>query len=452
MTPKSKQTRTESDLLGEIEVPTEALHGAWTQRAVLNFPTGNQRTIGSLPTLIEGLMAIKQAAARVNARNGFLPQEKANAIVDAAKSVLSEPHFDQFPVHALHGGGGTSANMNANEVVANLAEERLGGTRGHYRIIHPNDHVSLHQSTNDVYLTACHIAVLLHWPALETALDRLYETFDKRADELRDQRRIGRTCLQDAVDITFGDLLGGYASFVKRACVRVREAVDQLHSVNLGGTIVGRPEDVPEPYFHQIVAELAEVTGDVKFRRAENLFDAAQNPDDIAAVASQLDGLARGLIKIGQDFRWMGSGPEAGLQEVELPPMQPGSTCMPGKVNPVIPEFLIQAGFQVIGCNAASQAALEHGELDINIWESTFVFNILEAMEMLTTAVTQFEERCIRGFVVNEERNSRNADSIIALLRRLTLRYGYSKISDVCRESYQDPDRLRELLRKRGYV
>ena len=148
----------------------------------------------------------------------------------------------------------------------------------------------------------------------------------------------------------------------------------------------------------------------------------------------------------------MGSGPEAGLQEVELPPMQPGSTCMPGKVNPVIPEFLIQAGFQVIGCNAASQAALEHGELDINIWESTFVFNILEAMEMLTTAVMQFEERCIRGFVVNEERNSRNADSIIALLRRLTLRYGYSKISDVCRESYQDPDRLRELLRKRGYV
>ncbi|HEX7010599.1 MAG TPA: lyase family protein, partial [Phycisphaeraceae bacterium] len=382
-------TRVETDLLGAVEVPAGALYGAQTQRALENFPLGMGKTIGSFPTLIEGLMLIKQAAARVNGANGFISAEQADAIIQAAREVRErkEAFFDQFPIHYLHGGGGTSANMNANEVLANLAEEILGGRRGQYRLVHPNDHVNRHQSTNDVYPTACHIAIILKWPSLRSALTRLNETLNEKAVAFQEHVRIARTCLQDAVAITFKDLLGGYGCFLERACRHLGRAVAELYAVNLGGTIVGRHCDVPAAYLEQIAPALAEAAGDPSYRRAENLFDAAQNPDPIVQVSAQLDILARGLIKIAKDFRLMASGPEAGLGEIRIPAVQPGSSIMPGKVNPVIPEFLIQAGFQAMGAHHACQAALDHGELDLNVWESTLVFNVLEAMDLLAAAI-----------------------------------------------------------------
>jgi aspartate ammonia-lyase len=440
--------RTEADLLGTVEVPDSALYGAHTERAVANFPACGHRTLGDYPALVEALMAVKQAVAVVNREAGFLPAEKADAIIAAARRVVHEAMFDQFPIHCLHGGGGTSANMNANEVLANLAEESLGGARGQYQRVHPNDHVNLHQSTNDVYPTACHIAVISAWPCLRATLTQLAETLDARASDLQTVARLARTCLQDAVDTSFRDLLSGYAAFVRRGRNRVDAAVDDLHAVGLGGTIVGRACDAPEAYRERIVPKLVEVTGDPKYRAAENLFDAAQNADPMVATSAQMDLLARGLIKIANDFRLMGSGPEAGFCEIRLPAVQAGSSIMPGKVNPVIPEFLMQVCFQVMGAHAACQATLDHAELDLNVWESTQVVNLLDAMDLLAAGVGAFDEKCVRGFEAMPEVNARNANSIVPLLTRLMHEHGYSKVSELCKSAAGDPARLRKLLEK----
>jgi aspartate ammonia-lyase len=254
--------RIETDLLGEIEVPENALYGAQTRRAMLNFPLAGEKKIGDYAQMIEALAIIKKAAANTNLRNENIGKEKAAAIARAGDAVLLGEHADQFPIHCLHGGGGTSANMNANEVIANLAEELLGGRRGTYRLVHPNDDVNLHQSTNDVYPTACHIAVIRRWPALESALRKLSASLLGKGREWAGITRLARTCLQDAVEITFLDLFGAYAAFVERSATRLSQAVDRLYSVNLGGTIVGRSEDVPTEYFTTIIKELGEAAND----------------------------------------------------------------------------------------------------------------------------------------------------------------------------------------------
>ncbi|MFX1254202.1 MAG: lyase family protein [Promethearchaeota archaeon] len=442
------ENRIESDLLGKIEVPTRALYGAQTRRAQLNFPVDNEKTIGDYPNLIEGLMLCKKAAAQVNYENGYIRKEQGQAIIKAAQIVLDKKMYNQFPIHYLHGGGGTSGNMNANEVLANIAEEILGGTRGQYKLVHPNEHVNLHQSTNDAYPTACHIAIILKWSKLKRTLKNLIATFNKRADELKNQKRIARTCLQDAVDITFKNFLEGYVGFLKRASERIESAVNSLYTVNLGGTIVGRKSDVPEIYLQQIGSALVEVTKDPKYQITQNFFDAAQNPDEMANVSSQLAILAQGLIKIAQDFRLMASGPETGLNEINLPAVQPGSSIMPSKINPVIPEFLTQICFLVIGLDTACQTALSHGEFDLNVWESLLVFNILDSMELLRKGLSTFDEKCVQDFKVNVEKNTKNANSIVPLLTRLTYKYGYSKINEICKQALGDNEKLKKLLRE----
>lgn len=439
-------TRMESDLLGAVAVPTDALYGAQTQRAIENFPLGAAPTLGGYPAMVEALALIKQAAASANLTAGLLDESKAAAIIQAARHVLDRRPFDQFPIHRLHGGGGTSANMNANEVLANLAEESLGGARGEYRLIHPNDHVNLNQSTNDVYPTACHIAVIRDMPALDQALGSLADAFSAKVTEFGAHPRLARTCLQDAVAIRFSDLFGGYAGLLQRSRNRIADAVDSLHSVNLGGTIVGRESDVPPAYFQAIIPALREATGDAQYRRAPDLFDAAQNPDDLVAVSAALDLLARGLIKICKDLRLMSSGPEAGLGEITLPAVQPGSSIMPGKINPVIPEFAIQLCFQTLGNHAACVACLDHGELDLNVWESCVVFNILDSLALLANAASTLAGRCIGGLGIDVERNARNAQTIIPLLTELMTRHGYSAVSDVCKQAGGDIARLRALL------
>jgi aspartate ammonia-lyase len=438
--------RIERDLLGDLQVPSEAPYGIQTWRAVKNFPTRGQRTIGDFPWLVEGLLRVKQAAALVNGNSGLLNLEVAQAIQRVAGRVLVRPRHEHFPVHHLHGGGGTSANMNANEVLANLAEEALGGRRGEYRRVHPNDHVNLNQSTNDVYPTACHIAVILAWPSCERALKRLATGLQRKAQKLRKQKRLARTCLQDAVAISYGDCLGGYASFVRRGLQRVAQSVDALHAVNLGGSIVGRESDVPATYFRKIIPALRRVTRDRRYVRAGNLFDSAQNLDDLARVSGDLDLLARGLTKIAQDFRLLGSGPEGGLGELRLPAVQPGSSIMPGKVNPVIPEHVIQLCFRVMGLNASCQVTLDHGELDLNVWESVAVFAVLESMELLAAAADGFEARCVRRLDVDAERSARHAETIIPWLTDLAARHGYSRVTDVCKRAKGNMAELRVLL------
>ena len=444
--------RVEHDFLGAVQVPRDALYGAQTQRALDNFPLSGERSIGHYPVLIGALLRIKWAAAEANRTAGFLDAEVAGAIVQGAGKLIDEGPGRHFPIHRFHGGGGTSANMNANEVLANRAEELLGGRRGQYRRVHPNDHVNLHQSTNDVYPTACRMAVIASRPSLSKALDRLGQVLRNRASRFRDEPRVARTCLQDAVAVTFGDLFGGYEAALARAANRIARDVDALHAVNLGGTILGRPQDAPEGYRKQILPRLREVSGDPAYRLAPNLFDAAQNPDGMVAVSSGLDLLARTLIKIAKDLRLLGSGPEAGLGEIRLPAVQPGSSIMPGKVNPVIPEFAIQCCFQVIGNHAACAGALDHGELDLNIWESVLLFNVLDSMGLLANAADTLAERCLKDVTVAPERNRRNADSIIPLLTELVKSRGYSEVSRICRESGGDVQQIRELLKKEGWI
>jgi aspartate ammonia-lyase len=408
-----------------------------------------EKTIGEYPDLVDSLLGVKIAAAAANCKAGFLEKKKAEAIERAAQGLIKHRPAGQFPVHRLHGGGGTSANMNANEVVANAAEERLGGKRGEYRIIHPLDHVHLHQSTNDVYPTACHMAVIRRWSALEPLWLDLERAFREKGAPWRNQKRIGRTCLQDAVDMTFQDLFGGYAGLIKRCRERVRRAVNELYAVNLGGTIIGKKSGVPRTYFERVMPELRRAAQDEKYTRSRNLFDAAQNADDLVAVSSSLSLLARGLIKIAKDFRLLSSGPEAGLGEIRLPAVQPGSTGMPGKVNPVIPEFVIQLCCQAIGRNAACEMALDHGELDLNIWESLIVFNILDALEDLATAASTFEHKCLKNLTLDPDKNNRNAETIIPQLTRLKEKYGYSKIDEVCREAHGDFGKIRKLLKEK---
>jgi aspartate ammonia-lyase len=441
--------RIETDLLGQVRVPVNAIYGAQTQRAVENFPVFGQKTIGDYPWLIVALMRIKQAAAECNRRIGALDDERAEAIRKAAETVMAEKMFDAFPVHFLHGGGGTSANMNANEVLANLAEELLGGRRGEYRRIHPNDHVNLNQSTNDVYPTACHMAVVAEWPSLESSLKMLESVLEQKIREFGDCRRLARTCLQDAVETTFADFFGGYVGAVVRCRERIASSVDSVRSVNLGGTIVGRRQDAPSAYRRGIVGLVNRIAPEYRLRPCRCHFDSAQNPDDLANVSAQLDLLARTLIKIGSDLRFLGSGPEAGVHELILPSVQPGSSIMPGKINPVIPEFLAQIGFRVCGNHRTCTMALDHGELDLNVWESAMVFPILDSMELLETALRSLTEKCLDGIVPDMETNARHCQSIIPQLVRLAGIHGYSTISKLCKDAGGEPGNIRVAMCRR---
>jgi aspartate ammonia-lyase len=444
--------RTEKDSLGTITLPHHALYGANTQRALQSFPPQGQKTLGDYSELVDALLRIKWAAADLNRRIELLDEVKAEAIIESARTLLEKRLYDQFPLCRFHGGGGSAMHINANEVLANSAEERLGGRRGEYRLVHPNDHVNLNQSTNDVFPTACHMAIISASHGLNEALVNLAEALSRKAGSLRKQPRLARTCLQDAVEVTFGDLFDSYAAFIRRSGQRIRSVVEALYSINLGGTIVGRTQDAPEAYRREIIPTLVRVTGDTAYRPADNLFDVAQNPDDMVAVSAALELAARGIIKIAGDLRLLGSGPEAGLGEIRLPPVEAGSSIMPGKINPVVPESAIQCCLQVMGQHCACAGGLDHGELDLNIWEPIMVFNILDSIELLSRAANVLEKRCIEGLSVIPERNVKNVNTIIPQLTRLMHEHGYSTISDICRSARGDMLRLRALLKSRGFI
>jgi len=443
--------RTETDLLGEAQVPARALYGVHTERARLNFGVSG-RTIGDYPDLIRALAVVKKAAAAANEKAGLLEARVAGAIREAADRVAAGEHAGEFPIDPLHGGGGTSANMNMNEVLANLAEEALGGRRGEYRLVHPNNHVNLHQSTNDVYPTAVHLAVLYAWPRARAALERMEDTLDAKTREFEAVVKLARTCLQDAVPISLGAVFSGYRDVVQRRTLALGHAVDDLHWVSLGGTIVGTGQGAHPEYLARIEAELREAAGLPSLTIAKNLVDAFQNPDDLAAVAAQLDLLARVLVKIGGDLRLMASGPEAGLGELSLPEVQAGSSIMPGKVNPVMPELLMQVCFQVMGHAAAARVCLDHGELDLPVWESVLLFNILDSFTLLESACPLFIEKCLAGIRADAARCDAAVRTIIPLLTELMEKHGYQAIAAACAEAKKEGREVREVLREKGYI
>ena len=439
--------RIETDLIGPVKVPVDALYGGQTQRAIDLYPLKGEKSLADYPQLLRAMLQVKQAATLANLENGELAADIAGAMLAAIDKLLSELPRDQFPVHAFHGGGGVSTNMNVNEVIANLANrDHFAQPPGSYAPVHPNDHANLNNSTSDAQSSACHMAVISQWQGMQGALDLLAATFDDQAESWQNVQKISRTCLQDAVEIGYGDFYSGYASLVKRNRDRLASDVDALYAVNLGGNIIGRKGDCSEAFLDNSMQHLNAVLGSDKYRRSDNLFDASQNHDELIRVASGLDQLARGLIRIAKDIRLMASGPQTGLSELILPAVQPGSSAMPGKVNPTIPEYLIHCAMQASGRCHTALMTHDHGELDYSPWQALVVNNILDAMSVLQGGIEVFVRHCLAGIEPNIERNHANVNTLIPTIIRLKQQKGYSFASKVFKESGGDLEVIRSFI------
>ena len=395
-------TRIEKDLLGERAVPGDALYGIHTIRAIENMGFSG-RILANYPDYIRALAIVKKAASRANRDAHVIDVRRLDAIEHACDALIRGEHLSHFPVDMLAGGGSIAVNMNLNEVIANLASEHLGGARGTYQPVHPKTHVNASQSTADVCHTAVRMTILSRWSGLRRVLSQCVATFRKKAAELRPVITISRTCLQDASPVSLGELFGGHSEVIARRTEELAQSVKALTRINLGGTAIGSGSGASASYRRAIMKRLNEVAGQ-KFTLRPNLYDAAQNIDDLAAVSAQLAMLAEVLIKIAQDLRLLASGPNGGFGEIILPAVQEGSSIFPGKINPVIPETMIQCCFQVLGCERAARLALERGELNLNVFEGVAAVNVFDAIEMMGRSIALFSDRCVSGITANKKR------------------------------------------------
>jgi aspartate ammonia-lyase len=419
--------RIEEDLFGKVELPEDALYGIQTCRSVENMSFSG-RKLRDYPEYVAALAEVKKAAAITNQRTGLLTRTIAQAIEQACDEVAQGCHDEQFIVDPYHGGGCIGSNMNMNEVVANLANELLGGEPGGYAPVHPNDHVNASQSTSDACHTALRIAILRTEAALEPELERLADALADKSRAFADVRTITRTCLQDGMQDTLGSLFAGYEQGLRRRLRELNRVTRALEAVNLGGTVIGSGVGASDAYRERIIGALQETTG-LPLRHRDNLYDASMNMDDIAAVSSELQLLSGMLIKLAKDLRLLSSGPEAGFAELKLPAVQAGSSFFPGKVNPVVPETLIQCCFQVIGLDRSVQASLEHGELNLNVWEGLAGFNVLDSLRMLRRAAALFTDKCVSGIEANMERCEELSRCFIPVAVALKEKYGYAQVS-----------------------
>jgi fumarate hydratase class II len=395
----SESFRVEKDSLGESRVPAEALYGAQTQRAVENFPISG---LHPWRAFIWSMATIKRAAAEVNHDLGLLDDDRAEAIVKAAQEVIDGKWNDQFVVDPFQAGAGTSHNMNVNEVIANRATLVLGGRLGEYHV-HPNDHVNMAQSTNDTIPTAIRLGCLWRLGELLSALDDLTHALDTKADEFDDIVKSGRTHLQDAVPVRMGQEFGAYAVAVRRDAERIRRAAEELRRLGIGGTAVGSGLNAHPQYHSHMVRKLSQLTG-LELHESDNLFESMQSMSDAAGFSGSLRTLALTLIRIANDFRLLSSGPSTGLSEIRLPAVQPGSSIMPGKVNPVMAEMLNQSMFHVIGCDTTVALAVQAGQLELNVMMPIIAHNLFEMMQVTIGAVTAFTERAVKGVTANREK------------------------------------------------
>ncbi|MDR7319404.1 lyase family protein [Brevibacillus nitrificans] len=424
--------RKEQDSFGTLEIPQDALYGIQTVRALQNLSFSG-KSLRQYPAYIASLAMVKKAAARANERAEVIETSVRQAIEQACDELIAGKHLEHFPVDILHGGGGIGTNMNVNEVISNLANEQAGMPRGTYAPVHPVDHVNASQSTSDACHTAIRMAIVQEYAGLDDLLARMQETWEKLVQRLMPITTIARTCLQDGMCVQLGETFSGYAAVWKRRHRSLKQAVQELLAVNLGGTVIGSGIGAPSAYREAVLAELCHLSG-MRLQHRENLFDAAQNLDDLAQVSAQLSLLSTCLLKIAKDLRLLSSGPEAGFAEISLPAVQAGSSFFPGKINPVVPESLIQSCFQVLGCDRVVQATLEHGELDLNVFEGAAGANILDALYMLKNALVLFHEKCLAGIEANEERCEELANTFIPLVVDLKEKHGYSFVSKLIKE------------------
>ncbi|MFI1185362.1 class II fumarate hydratase [Streptomyces californicus] len=435
--------RIEHDSMGEVRVPAGAKWRAQTQRAVENFPVSGQRLERSH---IEALARIKGAAARVNAELKVLDPDIATAIQEAAEEVASGRWDDHFPVDVFQTGSGTSSNMNANEVIATLATERLG------RPVHPNDHVNASQSSNDVFPSSIHIAATAAVTAdLIPALDHLADSLGRKSAEFAEVVKSGRTHLMDATPVTLGQEFGGYAAQVRHGVERLRASLPRLAELPLGGTAVGTGINTPPGFSAAVIARVAEVTG-LPLTEARDHFEAQGARDGLVETSGQLRTIAVSLTKICNDLRWMASGPRTGLAEIALPDLQPGSSIMPGKVNPVIPEAVLMVAAQVTGNDATVAAAGAAGNFELNVMLPVMAKNLLESVRLLANASRLLADRTVDGITADAERARAYAESSPSVVTPLNKYIGYEEAAKVAKTSLKDGTTIRETVLAMGYV
>jgi aspartate ammonia-lyase len=437
--------RVERDPLGDVRVPADAYYGAQTRRAVENFPISG---LTAPPELVVATVQIKKAAAEANAALGRLPADIADAIVRAADEVLDGRLRDQFVVDVYQAGAGTSHNMNANEVLANRAAELLGEVRGTYTRVHPNDHVNMAQSTNDVFPTATRLAILaMVGPLVDTAT-LLAEGLERKSRSFASVLKTGRTHLQDAVPITLGQEFGGYAANIGHAAGDVTLASMQLLELNLGATAVGTGLNAGDDYVARAVANLEDYTH-TPVRAAANRFRVTQSMGDVLAFSAALRRLAVEVNKLASDLRLLSSGPRAGIAEVRLPAVQPGSSIMPGKVNPSVPEMVNQVCFQVYGCDAAILAAADAGQLELNVMMPVIAWNAIHAARIMTNAMRVLHDRCVEDLQADQARCRELLDRSTALATALSPYIGYAATADIAKASVTTGRSIRDLVRER---
>ncbi len=435
-------TRIEKDSLGEIEVPRGAYYGAQTERARRNFPVSGL----TFPRrFIAAMGMIKSEAARVNGEMGIVDSELAMTIRQAADEVVAGLHDDQFPLDIFQTGSGTSTNMNANEVVSNRAIEILGGEMGSKSPVHPNDHVNAGQSSNDAIPTAIHLSAYdAVVGELEPALEQLETSLAGKAEEFDDVVKIGRTHLQDAVPVRLGQEFSGYAQQIRNARKRVAAAMPRLAELALGGTAVGTGLNAPAGFADRVIEGLALRTGQ-PFVPAPNKFEALASKDAAVELSAAIRGTAVSLTKIANDIRWLGSGPRCGIGEIRLPSLQPGSSIMPGKVNPVIPEAVLMVAAQVAGNDLAVAWGGAAGNFELNVMMPVIAYNLLQSIEITAAAASLLAERCIDGLEANVERNREMIEKSLAMVTALAPKIGYDRAAAIAKESVESGRTVREI-------
>ncbi len=443
---RAAQTRVERDTMGEMRVPASALYGAQTARALQNFPISG---LAAHPAFVDATVRVKIAAARANASLGLLPRRKARAIEAAGREVLEGRWRDQFAVDVYQAGAGTSHHMNVNEVLANRACELLGGRRGDRSLVDPNDDVNMAQSTNDVVPTAMRLAALELAPRVTGALEDLGATFAAKARPWDGIVKSGRTHLMDATPIRLGQEVSGWAAALRAAAERVAGALPELRELGIGGTAVGTGLNAHPRYAGRVVAELRRLTG-ARLSRAPNPFYAMQSLAPFSALSGALRTAALELLRIGGDVRLLASGPGTGFAELRLPPVQPGSSIMPGKVNPSMAEMLAMVSFQVLGLDAAMAAASAGGQLELNVMMPLVAFDLCHALQILANAVRAFDERCARGLEADPERARQYAERSVSLATALAPRLGYAAAAEIVKASLRTGRSILELAVEMG--
>jgi aspartate ammonia-lyase len=429
-------------------VPDAALYGVQTLRALENFPISGMRP---LEPFVLAQVWIKKAAALTHKTTGRLDAKLADAIVKAADEVLQGKHRDQFVVDPYQAGAGTSHNMNVNEVLANRANELLGGKRGEYKPVHPNDHVNMAQSTNDTIPTNIRLACLAQLGPLEKSFHALRDALAAKGEEFDDIVKAGRTHLQDAMPIRLGQEFSAYAGSIDRGMRRVLDAAEYLRDLGIGGSAVGTGVTVEKEYPGLMNKHLKDITG-LNLRVGDDRVQLMQSMGDVAGFSAALRILAVDLSKIASDLRLMAMGPRTGIDEIRLPAVQPGSSIMPGKVNPSIPEMVNQVCFQVIGCDTTVSIAAEHGQLELNVMMPVIAFNVLLSMQILTSAAKVLTEKCVRGIEANREMNEYWVERSAALATALAPQIGYARAAEISKRSVKEGTLIRDLVRKEGIL